>query len=425
MIDRLKKMIESEETRLNGLIARSDKSEDVAELRSLTGEISAARQNITEMRSMLAEAEATRDELEARAKNPIPTPGIVTSPAATGTATDAYKVAFKNFVQKRTPIPQELITGEMRSALSEIEAAEGRAAGTTVSSEVSALIPITVMDEVVRTTATGVYGQLFERVRKTNIRGGVRYPLSSMEATFTWGTEGTCPTGDKAGNANTYIEFGSYLGIAQINVSLLVSIEALPVFYQELTRLIREAFLKAMDTAIVKGTGEGQPLGITVDTRVTKSVSFAANEIGDWNAWQSKLVSQIPLSKRGGHIVLGIGTIDRYIRTMHDDNNRPLFFDSAIDLRGDFNGGGIEGRLLGQWVLATENSLLEDFDSASNNDIIGFYAPLDDYAINSNLQFAISTFRDEKCLQDITRGLIICDGKPLDTTGMILIKKSA
>lgn len=419
MIERLKKMIASEEARLNRLVSRSDKSENVAELRSLTADITAARDNIAELRAALADAEAA----EARAKNPIPAGGIP-APQAQGKY-GAYEIAFKDFVQKRKPIPQELLTSEMRSALSAIQQAEGRAAGTTISSEVSALIPVTVMNEVVRTAASGVYGQLFERVRKTNIPGGVRYPVSSMEATFTWATEGACPTGDKAGNANTYIEFGSYLGLAQINVSLVVSIESVSVFYEELTRLIREAFYKAMDTAIVKGTGEGQPLGITVDPRVTKSVTLSVAQIGDWNAWQESLISQIPLSKRGGHIVLGIGTIDRYIRTMHDDNNRPLFLDAGVDLRGDFSSGAIEGRLLGQWVLATENALLPDFDSASANDIVGFYAPLSDYAINSNLQFAVSTFRDEKCLQDITRGMIICDGKPLDTSGMILIKKSA
>lgn len=422
MIERLKKMVESEEARLNGLVARSDKSENIAELRSLTADITAARDNIAELRAALADAEAA----EARAKNPIPAGGIP-APQAQGTYS-AYEIAFKDFVQKRKPIPQELLTSEMRSALSAIQQAEGRAAGTTISSEVSALIPVTVMNEVIRTKAPGVYGQLFNRVRHTNIPGGVRYPVSSMEATFNWLTEGTCPTGDKAGNANTYIEFGSYLGVAQINVSMIVSVEAVSAFYAELTQLIREAFYRAMDTAIVKGSGEGQPRGITTDPSVTNTVSFSAAEIGDWNAWMEKLISAIPLGKRNredGYIVLGAGTIDRYIRTMHDDNNRPFFFDTTMGLGGGFSGGGIEGRFLGERVLAVENELLPSFDTASANDVIGFFAPLRDYSINSNLQIAVSTFRDEKCLQDVTRGLVICDGKPLDTSGMILIKKSA
>ena len=331
-----------------------------------------------------------------------------------------YKTAFKDFVQRGTPIPAELISNEMRSALNSFR--EQRVAGTTPLADITALVPTTVMDEVVRTAKTGVYGQLFDRVRKTNIRGGVRYPLSNLVATFNWVTEGVCPVGEKAGTANTFIEFGSYIGLAQINTSIVASIEAEPVFYAELTRLIAEAFLKAIDNAIVNGTGVGQPLGITKDERVTNVVTLTEDEVTQWKAWE-KIVQAIPLSKRGGHIVLPIGTIDKYLRTLTDDNNRPLFFDSSLTL-GNVQANGVEGRFDGQNVLAVENDILKNFDEANAGDVVGFYAPLYDYAINSNLQFAISQFRDELCLQDITRGMIICDGKPLDTTGMILIKKA-
>lgn len=410
--DRLNSMIKAMDEKIANLIARSDKSEDVAELRALNNDITEARANLEDLKALLAEAH----EEEARGKNPMP----VNKPVVTNVDAE-YRSAFKAFVQHGTPIPAELISDSQRKALSAIHG-ERRGAGTTVASDISAMIPMTVMNEVVRAKAVGVYGQLFARVRKTNVRGGVRYPLSNLEATFSWGTEGTCPVGQTAGTANTYIEFGSYLGISQINTSIIASIESEAVFYDELVRLIQEAFYKAMDMAIISGTGNGQPLGITVDPRVTNVVTISADEISNWKNWE-KIVQAVPLSKRGGHIVMPIGTIDKYLRVLTDDNNRPLFFDSSIAL-GNVEANGIEGRFDGQQVLAVENGLIKGFDEAVAGDVIGFYAPLNDYAVNSNLQFAVSTFRDEKCLEDITRGLVIVDGKPLDTTGMVLIKKA-
>ena len=35
-----------------------------------------------------------------------------------------------------------------------------------------------------------------------------------------------------------------------------------------------EAYVEAMDKAIIAGTGSGQPLGITKDTRITNVVEF-------------------------------------------------------------------------------------------------------------------------------------------------------
>ena len=71
-----------------------------------------------------------------------------------------------------------------------------------------------------------------------------------------------------------------------------------------------------------------------------------------------------------------------------------------------------------------ESDILKDFDAAGVGDVIGIYAPLEDYGVNSNLQFGIRRYFDEKCNDYITKGLVICDGKVLDASGFILIKKA-
>ena len=91
-------------------------------------------------------------------------------------ATLEYRKAFKAYVQTGEPIPSEL-----------------RAAGdsgTTVAEDIGAIIPTTLMNELIK-KVSGVYGTLYSKVRKLNIRGGVAFPISAFGATFKWINDGT------------------------------------------------------------------------------------------------------------------------------------------------------------------------------------------------------------------------------------------
>ena len=102
---------------------------------------------------------------------------------------------------------------------------------------------------------------------------------------------------------------------------------------------------------------------------------------------------------------------------MKDQNNRPLYFE-PLDI-------ATPARLAGREVIAVDPDLIKSFDQAAVGDVIGFYGPLEDYAVNSNLQFGIRRYFDEKCNNWVTKGLVICDGKVLDPSGFVLIKKKA
>ena len=55
---------------------------------------------------------------------------------------------------------------------------ESRADATGTSSELGVLIPTTVIQKII-TDVEKVYGQLYSRVLKTNLQGGVKYPIGS------------------------------------------------------------------------------------------------------------------------------------------------------------------------------------------------------------------------------------------------------
>lgn len=412
IIDYLKNQIAVLNTAMEEVRSAIDTAEKGEEVRSYTVKGENIKAQISAARAMLKEVEERADI------NPkLPKAGAQV--ANGGTSSIEYREAFKNFIQKRTALSEEMKAVANGAVFEEL-----RAAGTTVSADIAALCPQPTADEIVKKVNSGKWGQLYARVRKLNMAFGPKFPISELTANWNWGGEDKAPVGEKAGTAKEFISFNAIVGYAQINTSLVANIVSLPIFEATLSDEIAHSFLVAMDTVILNGNGTTSPLGITKDPRVTGAATFTAIQIADWKEWKNQIIKKIPLNKRGGQLILPIATIDSYLSNLHDDNNKSVFTDSSVGGYGNFSGGDVYGRVFGQEVIAVENTLIKDFDSANAGDVIGVYANLHDYAVNSNLQFAIESFEDKVNLQTITRGLVVLDGKPLDTTGMIVIKKA-
>ena len=66
-----------------------------------------------------------------------------------------------------------------------------RADSENVSADLGVLLPETVVQDIIKGVEK-VYGQLYSRVKKTNVKGGVKYPIGAFSATLVWGgTSGT------------------------------------------------------------------------------------------------------------------------------------------------------------------------------------------------------------------------------------------
>lgn len=319
-----------------------------------------------------------------------------------------YRKAFKSYVQKGTPIPVELRAGGDK--------------GTTVAADIGAIIPTTIMNELIKEVSK-VYGQVYAKVRKLNVKGGVEFPISKLKANFKWINDGTVSDRQKAGEIKNKVSFSYHIGEIRVSESLLASVVSLDLFESEITKLLVEAYVQAMDTAIIAGSGTGQPLGITNDTRVTGNtgniIEFEATEIGDWTAWRKKLFAKIPLAKRGqGEFLFPASTVETNLLTMKDANDRPLFREATEGTMGNE-----AGTFFGRTVTLVEPELIKDFDTASNGDVIGIFWVPSDYAINTNLQFGMKRYFDEDSNEWVNKGLTIVDGKILDVSGCYLLKK--
>lgn len=321
-------------------------------------------------------------------------------------ATMEYRQAFKSYVQQGTPIPAELRAGGDT--------------GTTVTTDIGAYIPTTIMNEFIKEVSK-VYGQVFGKVRKLNVAGGVKFPLSQLKANFKWISETKVSDKQKAGDAKDYIEFSYNMGEIRVAQTLLVSIVSLEAFESEIIKIMTEAYVEAMDKGIISGTGVGQLLGITNDPRVTNVVELTEAELSDWTAWRKKLFAKIPLKKRGqGEFIFSSATVEGCLLTIKDNNNRPIFKEATELAIGE---AATAGTFYGRTVTLVEPDVVADYDTAASGDIIGVYWIPSDYAINTNLQFGIKRYTDEDLNEVVNKLIVVVDGKILDPSGCFIIKK--
>jgi HK97 family phage major capsid protein len=422
---KLMALLAKKEARKTEIGTRSAATEDVAELRSLNTELEGLNSEITELRSIV---DAIPDEVPPAVPTPAPpieqrfTPPGQLNPLATfglgggnqvpsaqqrdeepedRYATIEYRKAFMRFAQ----------TGEITPEL--------RANAMTGSSDISAVIPSTILNEVIRKVTS--YGQLFSRVRKLNVKGGVTIPILSLKPVATWIGEAVVSDKQKV-QANTNISF-SYYGLeCKVSTSLLADSVHLTGFENTITDLITEAMVKALDTAILNGTGTGTPLGITKDTRVPAAqvITLTAANFIKWDAWKKQVFAKMPLSyKAGASFFMASGTFEGYIDGMVDAQGQPV---------GRTNFGITDGpqeRFGGKAVVQVEDDIITPYDVAVTGDVVAVYVDLKNYGFNSNMQMTMFRYLDQNTNEWIDKAILIADGKLIDPNGVVVVKKGA
>ena len=414
-----KSFLEKKLTRLtekrDSLISKGQNSTDAAEVRGindLVSDLNAEMDEIREELSMIEEEARNNPPADAKMVNG----NIAASFSVNGQkrnddpfATMEYREAFKAHVQRGTPIPAEF--------------RDGAAANTNT---LGATIPTTILNEFINEIRKR-YGNLYAKVRKLNIQGGVKVPIAQLQATFKWVTEATVSPRQDGGNIDQYVEFGYNTAEIRVSQTLLSSIVTIDLFEREIVRVMLIAYMQAMDTGIVKGTGVGQMLGILNDPRVlntNQAVSLTAAELSDWTKWRKKLFAKMPLGYRSGEFIFPVGTVDAYLETMADSNNNPIFRQATGLEVNDGDAMNPNGRFFGREISLVEPDLIQDFDSASSGDVIGIFWQPEEYAINTNMQFGLRRWFDEDRNEWVNKMLTIVDGKVLNPMGIWLLKKA-
>lgn len=415
----LEKRLARLEQKLNNLKARAKASEDANEVRGLSDQLEDIKEEIAETREELdaiaeeeERANATPEvEVPAEAKlvngtvrETFKAPETEKREDEDITSSMEYRSAFMKYIQKGVEMPSEL------------------RAGTPISTDdTGAAIPITIMNEVINTVRKR-YGNLYSKVRKMNVPGGVEIPIGALQASFKWINESTVSPRQNVGKLGK-ISFSYHTAEIRVAQTFLSNILTLPAFEAEVARVIAVAYLEAMDYGIVNGSGDGSMLGILNDSRVTNNITMTAAAMSDWTKWRKNFFAQLPLGYRAGEFIFSASTVDAYLETMADSNNNPIFRQATGLEVNDGDAVSPNGRFFGRNVSLVEPDILPDFDSANAGDVIGIYWQPEEYVINENFGFTMMRYFDQETNVWVDKAITVVDGKILNPNGIYLIKK--
>ena len=410
-------------------------STDAAEVRGLTEQLDEVNADIADVQAELDEIKTDEEQralppAAATTVNAGITQAVAVPAAPTQERSNAnpyeseeYRSAFKDYIQRGTPIPGDLVKAisEDRAALP----AEQRAGVAITTADTGAAIPLTIMREFINTVRKR-YGNLYSKVRKLNIPGGVEFPIGALEANFKWINETTVSPRQKL-NPLAKIQFSYHTAEIRIAQSFLSTILTIEAFESKVTEVIAIAYLKAMDYGIVNGSGNGTMLGILNDPRVAATgnvVTMTAAQISNWQYWRKNFFAQLPLGYRDGEFIFAASTVDAYLETMADANNNPIFRQATGLEVNDGDARNPNGRFFGRDISLVEPDIVSDFDSASANDVIGIFWQPEEYAINENFGFTMRRYFDDETNEWVDKALVVADGKVLNPNGIWLIKKA-
>lgn len=439
MKDYLLKQIKAKEEQVENLRSKIDEAATADEVRSLAQDAEKVKIEIAEARAELEKIEAKEKEAakeEARAAfDPSKALNVVASSTQNQKreededvrGTMEYRKAFMNYV--------------VRGEKSDILQYESRASQGT-SADLGVLIPSTVIQSIMQGVEK-VYGQLYSRVRKTNIKGGVKYPIGSFSASFNRITEATgVSQRQHAGEITGYVEFSYNIGEIRLARTLLQTVLSVPVFEQEFAKVVVKTYVEAMDKEIMTGVAaSNQCVGILTEANNAAQstsrfynlsdhiIEFSAEDMSDWTSWQTKLFANIPLSMRSlrPEFVMTANTYEANIKTLKDNNNRPLYNETYNPVDGTEI-----CTFKGRQVVLVEDDILGNFndidvsEESTDSPYFGMYwVPEEAYAINSNMEFSVVDYFDHETNQYVKKALVINDGKILDPKYIYLLKKKA
>ena len=307
-----------------------------------------------------------------------------------------YRKAFMNNVVKGTPIPEKFLNADQN----------------TTTSDVGSVIPTTILEKIVeKLEATGM---ILPLVTRTSYKGGLAIPTSTVKPVATWTAEGKGSAKQKKTTGN--VVFNYYKLRCAVSVSFETSIVTLGVFETTIINNIAEAMTKALEQAIISGTGEGQPTGILTETAPEgQNIEIGANADIDYKTLV-EAEAALPLAYESEAVwCMTKKTFMKFIG-MVDSNKQPI-------ARVNY---GINGRpertLLGRTVVL--NDYMTSLGSTIESDaVVAFLFNFKDYVLNTNYNITVKKYEDNDTDDQVTKALMLVDGKVVDENSLVTITK--
>ena len=310
---------------------------------------------------------------------------------------EEYRKAFMAKVISGTAIPAKFLNTDAQ----------------TVTSEVTSVIPSVLIQKIYSKLEN--VGKFFAMATKTNIKGGVTVPTSSIDLTASWVAErGTADTQQATTGSITF----AYRKLTcKVAVSFEASIVTLEMFETDFVDKVSKAMTKAVEQSMFTGNGSdgNQMVGFLTET----PVSGQKIEIAEGSSFTYETLvaaeAALPEEYEAGAIwVMPKKTFYNQIVALKDTTGQPIARVSV----------GIDGKpehvILGRRVEFSP--YMSAFaTSVSADTVVAAIFDFSRYAINTNYEMTIKKYTDEATDDQITKAIMLVDGKTIDKNGLVTV----
>ena len=310
---------------------------------------------------------------------------------------EEYRKAFMAKVISGTAIPAKFLNTDAQ----------------TVTSEVTSVIPSVLIQKIYSKLEN--VGKFFAMATKTNIKGGVTVPTSSIDLTASWVAErGTADTQEATTGS---ITFAYRKLICKVAVSFEASIVTLEMFEADFVDKVSKAMTKAVEQSMFTGNGSdgNQMVGFLTETPATGQKIEITEGDGFTYATLVAAEAALPEEYEAGAIwVMPKKTFYNQIIALKDTTGQPIARVSV----------GIDGKpehvILGRRVEFSP--YMAAFSTTVSADtVVAAIFDFSRYAINTNYEMTIKKYTDEATDDQITKAIMLVDGKTIDKNGLVTV----
>lgn len=369
------------------------------EIRSLLNDEGNKNINFDEIEKELRELDEEEKEIRRR-QTIIDGMGTMTTRTAGQPAkktnvfdSEEYRQAFMNYVCRGEKIPQEIRSDEV-----------------TATTDIGALVPSVTLNKIIEKLEA--YGMILPLVTRTAYKTGLSIPTSNVKPEATWVAEGAGSDKQKKTLSGT-ITFSHFKLRCAVAVTLETENMAYSAFETTLVNNVVEAMAKALEKAIISGTGVGQPTGILKED--AKGTKIEVSKIDYKTLVNAE--AELPMEYESGAVWCMTKKTFMAFIGMTDTNGQPI-------ARVNYGfGGKAERSLLGRTVVLT--NYLENFsDTLEAGKTFAFLYNFADYTLNTNFQIGIKTYEDNDTDDIIRKMIMVCDGKPIIYDSLVKLVKA-
>lgn len=369
------------------------------EIRSLLNDEGNKNINFDEIEKELRELDEEEKEIRRR-QTIIDGMGTMTTRTAGQPAkktnvfdSEEYRQAFMNYVCRGESLPKEF-----------------RSDAVTTTTDIGALVPPVTLNKIIEKLEA--YGMILPLVTRTAYKTGLSIPTSNVKPEATWVAEGAGSDKQKKTLSGT-ITFSHFKLRCAVAVTLETENMAYSAFETTLVNNVVEAMAKALEKAIISGTGVGQPTGILKED--AKGTKIEVSKIDYKTLVDAE--AELPMEYESGAVWCMTKKTFMAFIGMTDTNGQPI-------ARVNYGfGGKAERSLLGRTVVLT--NYLENFsDTLEAGKTFAFIYNFADYALNTNFQVGMKTYEDNDTDDIVRKSIIVCDGKPIIYDSLVKLVKA-